>query len=47
MKALSLRLGQFAVCAVLVTVLFRYVLSLCIGMAACGRRCYAPPHTSG
>lgn len=34
MKALSLRLGQFAVCAVLVTVLFRYVLSLCIGMGS-------------
>ena len=31
MKALSLRLGQFAVCALLVTVLFRYALNLCIG----------------
>ena len=31
MKALSLRLGQFAVCALLVTAMFRYALNLCIG----------------
>lgn len=31
MKALSMRFGQFAVCALFVTVLFRYALSLCIG----------------
>ena len=31
MKALSMRLGQFAVCALLVTIMFRYALNLCIG----------------
>ncbi|MBQ4055787.1 MAG: hypothetical protein IJD32_01645 [Bacteroidaceae bacterium] len=32
MKVLTFRLGQFAVIALLLTVLFRYVLHLCVGM---------------
>lgn len=31
MKALTFRLGQFAIGALLLTVLFRYALNLCIG----------------
>lgn len=30
MKALTIRLGQFTFCALILTVLFRYILSLCI-----------------
>ena len=30
MKALTIRLGQFAICALVLTVLFRYALNLCI-----------------
>ncbi len=30
MKALTIRLGQFAICALVLTILFRYVLNLCI-----------------
>lgn len=30
MKALTIRLGQFAICALVLTVLFRYTLNLCI-----------------
>ena len=32
MKALTMRLGQFAICALVLTVLFRYVLNVCVGM---------------
>lgn len=32
MKALTFRLGQFAIGALLLTVLFRYALNLCIGV---------------
>lgn len=31
MKSLTIRLGQFAISALVLTVLFRYVLNLCIG----------------
>ena len=31
MKALTIRLGQFAISALVLTVLFRYALNLCIG----------------
>ena len=30
MKALTIRLGEFAICALVLTVLFRYALNLCI-----------------
>ena len=32
MKALTIRLGQFAISALFLTVLFRYALNLCIGV---------------
>ena len=32
MKALTIRLGQFAIGALVLTVLFRYALNLCIGV---------------
>ena len=32
MKVFTLRLGQFAISALFATILFRYILSLCIGM---------------
>ena len=32
MKALTIRLGQFAISALVLTVLFRYALNLCIGV---------------
>ena len=32
MKALTLRLGQFTLVALCLTVVFRYALNLCIGM---------------
>lgn len=32
MRIFTLRLGQFAICALFATILFRYILSLCIGM---------------
>lgn len=32
MKALTIRLGQFAISALVLTLLFRYALSLCIGL---------------
>lgn len=32
MKALTLRFGQFALSALCLTIVFRYVLNLCIGM---------------
>ena len=32
MKALTIRLGQFAISALLLTVLFRYALNLCVGV---------------
>ncbi len=34
MKVLTFRLGQFAISALLLTVLFRYALSVCIGMGS-------------
>ena len=32
MKALTIRLGEFAISALVLTVLFRYALNLCIGL---------------
>ena len=32
MKALTIRLGQFAISALFLTILFRYALNLCIGV---------------
>ena len=32
MKALTIRLGQFAIGALVLTVLFRYALNLCIAL---------------
>lgn len=32
MKALTIRLGQFAISALVLTLLFRYALNLCIGL---------------
>ena len=34
MKVLTFRLGQFAISALLLTVLFRYALNVCIGMGS-------------
>jgi len=34
MKALTIRLGQFAISALFLTVLFRYALNLCIGTSS-------------
>ena len=34
MKALTIRLGQFAISALVLTVLFRYALNLCIGASS-------------
>ena len=34
MKVLTFRLGQFALCGLFLTVIFRYALHLCIGMGS-------------
>jgi hypothetical protein len=40
MKVLTFRLGQFAISALLLTVLFRYALSVCIGMGSWRVLCF-------